>query len=204
MAGKRSKRVKKANPNRRKVGPLDVHGPPCALDPRWATLLVGEAPNRWMSQDPTRARHVLFRRDLAELCGLVLPDYYRCFARTNLLDYYPGRSGKGSAFPATDARRQAAEALEHLDGFRRVVLLGKRVGRAFLGRRQGGVNWYEWTSDGGPPMAVVPHPSRVSRYWNDHANVQRATRFWAELATGILSQVRAEKVARSARGEAPL
>lgn len=172
-----------------------AHGPPCAFESRWATLLLGEAPNRWMGSDmKARAHHVLFRQDLADLCGINKVEFYRCFARANLLDYYPGRSGKGSSFPreeAAERARELDEALGETGELRRIVLLGKRVGRAYLG---GGCSWYEWTTAGkGPPVAVVPHPSRVSRYWNDPANVSRATRFWTDLASGILEQVNAER-----------
>lgn len=89
----------------------------------------------------------------------------------NLLGAYPGRSGKGDAFPAGEARLAAA-ALDARGAL--VVLLGLGVTRAFkvaapwFGRRGA--------------FVVAPHPSGVSRWWNEAGNRRRARRFWRALA----------------------
>jgi len=176
-----------------RVGDLVTFGPPCAHDLRWSCLLLGEAPNRWQGEDPIqRGRHTLYREDLAELCGLTMPAFYRCFVRANLLSRWPGRSGRGSAFPPAEARRRAESVAQHLGSFRSVVLVGRRVARAFGRYKQ---DWYAWYDDG-PRVAVVPHPSRVNRYWNDPANVRAAEAFFRLLAEGILEPLRAESLRR--------
>ena len=45
---------------------------------------------------------------------------------------------------------------------------------ALLGHRAA---WYEWVEVAGGRVAVVPHPSGRSRYWNDPANRDAAAEF---------------------------
>jgi hypothetical protein len=183
------------------VGPITCYGPPCAFEPAWATLVLGEAPNRWMQQDlEHRGHHAVFREDLAELCGVTILDYYRCFARANLLATWPGKDkgGKGDAWPRELARARAEELLPHLGRFKRVVLLGRRVAAAM---GCDGAPWFAWSGfglfDGGAAVvAVAPHPSRTSRWWNDAGNVAQARTFWAGLAESILKPLGEERERR--------
>jgi hypothetical protein len=54
-----------------------------------------------------------------------------------------------------------------------VLLAGHRVAAAF-GVREGYLREFVLQ---GVPAAVVPHPSGVNRWWNDPANVARASAF---------------------------
>lgn len=147
-------------------------------------LIVGEAPGRATSQFDES----LVRQDLADLCDCHLLTFTKHFARTNLLPEWPGRSesGKGDLFPLAEARKNAALLVMSLEWlrFKRIVLLGRRVERAF-GWRPGA--WFQWyplaTRDDGVErkLAVSPHPSKVSRWWNSSDNVMLAAEFWYEL-----------------------
>ena len=59
------------------------------------------------------------------------------------------------------------------DRGRQVLLAGRGVAGAF------GVDlpFFLWAEERGMMVAVVPHPSGVSRWWNDPANERRARRF---------------------------
>lgn len=188
-------RVRKRRPNVKVIGVgnarIVTYGPPCARDPRWSTLLLGEAPNRWQGEDLLkRGHHTLFREDLAEYCNLTKVEYYRAFVRANLLDYWPGRSGKGSAFPMGEARSKANLVRPYLYSFTRIVLLGRRVATAF---RLEKLDWYQWWPAGDSQVAVAPHPSKVSRYWNDPENVAAAKEFWSGMAREITDQIADER-----------
>lgn len=117
---------------------------------------------------------------LADLLGAAslrdLRDRYRL---VNLLGYWPGPSpsGKGSAFPLDEARR-AAETLPLADGS---LLCGRRVAQAYGLAR---VPFLEWIDARGRRVAVIPHPSGVSRWWNDPENVRRA-RIFLEAARAL-------------------
>lgn len=92
----------------------------------------------------------------------------------NLLAEFPGKSGKGDAFPIALARARAARM--RLGG--EVVLLGRHVARAFGAQ---GAPFLEWFDLRGAWAAVVPHPSGVNHWWNDPANTNRAAVFLAGL-----------------------
>jgi hypothetical protein len=91
----------------------------------------------------------------------------------NLIKRWPGPSAsrnKGDAFPLERAARAAAR-LELGDG--PVILLGKGVAGAFGAR----ADFFEWFELRGRRAVVIPHPSGVSRWWNEPANRRRASRF---------------------------
>jgi hypothetical protein len=182
------------------LGPVKVYGPPCAVEPAWATLLVGEAPNRWMEQN-NAPHHALWRHDLAGLAGLTMLEFLRCFARCDLLDRYPGRQGRGSAFPLAEARPRADALLEALRSesspFVRVVLVGRRTAQA-CGHSD---PWFYWrTLDVSPARAIdfacAPHPSKVSTWWRDEGNVAQARAFWTGLGKEILEPLDRERQER--------
>jgi len=84
---------------------------------------------------------------------------------------FPGKAGKGDAFDGAAARCAAGQVKA-----RPAILLGGNVGRAFL--LPPGQPLFRWR--GG--LCLAPHPSGVSRWWNDPANVRRARRFWRAAA----------------------
>ncbi len=116
---------------------------------------------------------------LVELAGLGSKEELRqVFNCANLLDYYPGKAGKGDRFPMKEAREAAAAIRPCLPPL--TVLLGRKVAEAFrlpatpLGR------WEEWPDRTGA-WTVLPHPSGLNRFWNDPQNVQGAKAFMYQL-----------------------
>lgn len=90
-------------------------------------LFVGQAPSRDTDgQPPFTGRS---GRKLAKLCGISHAEFLNAFELVNLLERWPGKSGKGDAFPMAEARLVAAS----LDFRNRplVVLVGRNVARAF-------------------------------------------------------------------------
>lgn len=127
--------------------------------------IVGEAPSMRTSR-PFAGRS---GERLAELAGVsldVLRDRYRL---VNLLRHWPGPNphGKGSAWEPGLARDRAA-AIRLAPGS---ILCGRRVAQAFGLPR---VAFFEPDERG---VVVIPHPSGISRWWNDPQNVDEARRF---------------------------
>lgn len=139
------------------------------------TLVVGEAPSRAMR--PGDPPLLLARHELAQMAGLGLAQFLERFELCNLLPSWPGRaeSGKGDQFPLLEARLEAMRIwIERKP--QRMILLGRRVERAFSLREQ---PWFAWVRNaGGCEVATVPHPSHVSMFWNDVGNRVRAREFW--------------------------
>ncbi len=105
---------------------------------------------------------------LARLAGLGPGEFLRSFDRANLY------SSPGERTPEDDLRA-GANLLPVLRG-RRVVALGRRA-RSALGIDQGSA-WFEWSpAPGGFVASSMPHPSGLSRWWNDPANVSLASSF---------------------------
>ncbi len=140
-------------------------------------LLIGEAPGRAASPDgPLSGR---CGRRLADLAGLSYDAYLEAAERRNLLARNPGRSGpKGDAFPMREARARAW-AFSRVHVGRRAFLLGRRVAAAF-GRSD--ASYLCWASLAPfSEVMIFPHPSGVSRWWNDGENVLRARRALREV-----------------------
>lgn len=126
-------------------------------------VLVGQAPSR--GSDPKRPLSGRSGEFLSLLAGFPVR---RRFELRNLLDVFPGKKGKGDAFPLWKARLAAWELTKKLKG-RRVVLLGQNVARAFGMARRGLFHW-----EPGPwpirETAVFPHPSGINLFWNSPVN----------------------------------
>lgn len=138
--------------------------------------VVGQAPGP--NTDPSEPLSGASGRRLAALCGLTYAEFRRRFRLVNVLDGHPGRSGKGCAFPSAEARKSASDLLMGMAGHP-TVLLGRAVPAAF---GLAAAPWFEWRQSGGWPVAATPHPSGISHWWNEPANVRRARRFWRRLA----------------------
>lgn len=134
-------------------------------------LLVGQAPSRDTCGGPPFSGRS--GRRLADLAGVKHDELREVFALVNLLDRWPGKNGRGDAFPMGEAR--AAAARLDLSKHDVVVLVGKSVARAF------GIGEAEYFAERVGGVFVVPHPSGVNRWWNDAANEERARRFMEEL-----------------------
>jgi len=158
-------------------------------------LVLGQAPPGPRKSLPRGWRPLAgpAEQRLARLAGLASPaELWTKFDRGNLLSWYPGlkeRSAKqdvakgytkhqsdGDVFPQESARRAAAAV--QLERYKCVVLLGNNVARAF-GVRAG---LMQAEVRDGSRLLTFPHPSGVSHFWNDPANVRRAAGvFRAEL-----------------------
>lgn len=126
-------------------------------------------------------------RFLQELSGCAtLGHYVRTFTTLNLLDYFPGKDGKGDRFPMMEARIEARKLTPLLQG-RSVIFVGMQVAEAF-----GAIaaKFYEWRlypsvwSIDGFQGAPIPHPSGINHHWNDKENVERAKQFFAHTLRG--------------------
>jgi len=132
-------------------------------------------------------------RRLAELLGV--EEVADRFLALNLVDRWPGRTAHGSAFPAGLARKNAVEIFGSLPVDVDLVLVGRRVARAF-GVSNAYLRWTQvsqrQTADGRTTSevlhrraVVIPHPSGVNRWWNDPKNEARARRFLRGLAREV-------------------
>eukprot|EP00416_Gambierdiscus_australes_P026699 CAMPEP_0171081928 /NCGR_PEP_ID=MMETSP0766_2-20121228/16801_1 /TAXON_ID=439317 /ORGANISM="Gambierdiscus australes, Strain CAWD 149" /LENGTH=136 /DNA_ID=CAMNT_0011539263 /DNA_START=12 /DNA_END=422 /DNA_ORIENTATION=+ len=113
-------------------------------------------------------------------------DLWAEFDRANLLSWYPGlkersanhspakgyklHQSDGDVFPVADARR-AANGID-LKRYACVLLLGNGVVRAF-GVKAG---LLEVEKRGTCELLAFPHPSGVSHFWNEPANVSKASK----------------------------
>jgi uracil-DNA glycosylase len=138
-------------------------------------LIVGEAPARTTVGAPAFTGPA--GRRIAALAGV--DDLRDAFDAVNLLDRWPGRQGKGAAFPPAQGRDAARALLERVGRRRPLVLAGRRVAAAF-GLRA--LPYLERGDLAGRPVWVLPHPSGVCRWWNDPANRDRAAALLRALA----------------------
>jgi uracil-DNA glycosylase len=138
-------------------------------------IIIGQAPARGNEGKPPFAGRSGAR--LAQLSGVgssgdILPQHFELY---NLIEYYPGKKGKGDEFDLAEG--MAAAKLLKTELFKRysrtpILLMGRKV------RRCMGVNgnwdYLSWF-DFGPHIACVfPHPSGVNRWWNDPKNTEAA------------------------------
>ena len=138
-------------------------------------LLIGQAPGR--KGDPSRPLEGRIARKLAELAGVSVEEWLRCTERTNLLREFPGKAGKGDAWPKERASRLAEETKSSLVG-RVVLLLGRNVARAF---GLSDLPWLTWTEVFGARVAAMPHPSGIVLWWNSAENREKASTFLREV-----------------------
>lgn len=126
-------------------------------------VLIGERP-RAPGDDPVLGHS---GRRLAAILGLTLGEYAAEFERVHLV-----RDPSGP-WPHTSAQREAAKLVRRFQG-RHALLLGNRVARAFGVEARDPFVWFDLD---GLQAARYPHPSGLSRWWNDPANAQEAARW---------------------------
>ena len=139
-------------------------------------LIIGQAPSMEHGEDEALSGRSGER--LARFCGLTIPEFLETFDRENLVETFPGKAGKGDRFPGPREARRLAERSRPGVGGRRVVVLGFSTAAAFDLTHPTLTFAPHW----GAEFAFSPHPSGVSRWWNDPENLRRATAFWVELA----------------------
>lgn len=140
-------------------------------------LIIGQAPSRL--SDPTEPLSERSGARLSDLCGISVPEFLAGFERRNLIEEWPGKAGKGDRFVGLPEARRLAETCREAAAGRRVVVLGFSIAAAF---RLTGPS-LTFAAHWGGSFAFCPHPSAVSRWWNDPANGARARAFWRELAS---------------------
>jgi len=133
---------------------------------RGVPRLVGEAPN---ASGQVFWEATYFRGRIPRLPG------------KNLLSEFPGRQSKGCAFPIGPAREAARRYKRGTPKSVPLVLLGRRVSRAF--GLSGTAPILEWIEHEGRAVMVFPHPSGINQWWNDPSNRKRADRVSLQLAT---------------------
>lgn len=142
--------------------------------------MVGEAPSRSLA-DP---RQILVRKDLCELCGVSKARFVELYDRVNVLDEWPGKHPSGGdRFVMSEGVRGARQIMRDV-GLRydHIVLLGRRVERCFTMDPNPWFDQFSLEHFGCPAnFYICPHPSRVSRWWNDPSNVTCAKIFWREM-----------------------
>lgn len=144
-------------------------------------LIVGEAPGK--NGDPSKPIEGRVGARLAACAGIPFDEFLETFDRVNLLQVQPQDSGKGTDFNVKAAGRMARE-LEKTFGVGQVVLLlGKRVAASFKLTK---VDYFETFALNHAKVTVVPHPSGVSRWWNDLDNELQMIRFMH----GVVRQVK--------------
>lgn len=141
-------------------------------------VIIGQAPgpNADPDQRPFEGTNQTARRFL-DLTGYAS---YEALRRDvfvfNLIHEYPGSNGNGDAFLREHAKARAS-ALHHelCWGFNHVLMMGRHVGDAF-GFKD--LNWLipidVEAADWHATWHLIPHPSPVSRYWNDERQAQAA------------------------------
>lgn len=145
------------------------------------TVFVGQAPSR--DSEPGQPFSGRSGEKLAGLLSVTKAEFLAKVRRINLIERYPGKNGKGDAFPVAEARMKALLLQErYMMRPVRFVLVGKNVARAFgIRRPQYFVHGWFYGPFQGMSWTVVPHPSGVSRWWNDAGNRRKAKRFFTKL-----------------------
>jgi uracil-DNA glycosylase len=136
-------------------------------------LVVGQAPSRsHPAGAPAFSGKGSSARRLEISAGVPPGTLLEHFDTVNLIDFYPGKVGKGDRFEREVAERSAA--LLVVRRWPVVLLAGKNVARAFGVR----ADYFRWAAlVNGGRVAVIPHPSGVNRWWNCPRNRAKAARF---------------------------
>ena len=134
-------------------------------------VLIGQAPSR--TGKPSRP---LASAKLAAICGLTTGQYLKKFRRLNVFNIWPGKNGKGDAFPLARARTRAARLAKNLI-CGQTVFVGIKTAEAFSFKSAP----LRWRKFNGGKAAILPHPSGINRWWNDPDNKKRAKRFMRAL-----------------------
>lgn len=112
-------------------------------------------------------------RKLAAYCDLPYDAYLNHFERVNLLQVRQDTKENGFEFDLAAARVEADKLQRNFKEGQIVLLLGGRVAEAF------GVHdaYFVKNALGPAEGYIVPHPSGVSRWWNEHHNRVQAAEF---------------------------
>ncbi len=145
-------------------------------------LIIGEAPGK--HGDASKPVEGRIGARLAACFGLTLEEFLEAFDRVNLLQGQPQDSGRGTNFNVKEAGRVARswEQSDFIDERPLVLLLGKRVAAAF---KFTNAEYFVKVKIAGATTYVVPHPSGVSRWWNELENELTMIRFMHQIVKEI-------------------
>lgn len=136
-------------------------------------IIVGQAPSR--TSDPGSP---MSGRPMSFMCrtfGVTERKMKASFRFVNLVKKFPGKNGKGDAFPLNVASNAAGRLMERTRG--ELLLAGKLVAAAF---GINGCEYFRWYTMGSKRVAVFPHPSGINRWWNERRNKKMARRFFRD------------------------
>lgn len=134
-------------------------------------LLIGQAPSR-TSQGKLPFSGQSGKR-LADLAAIPQKDLKNYFRMVNVLDYWPGRSGKGDAFP----RDKISDKLRKMvAAYSETIFVGREVAARFNFNAPEYLKWYP-RPRGKRAAAILPHPSKVNHWYNDLQNLEDAQMF---------------------------
>jgi uracil-DNA glycosylase len=144
-------------------------------------MIVAQSPGTETIPPPDRALEGSSSlRNLMRYSGLNdAEDVYRQATVVNLIPWYLSPN----SWPSRAAEKRAWHILQTLDvgSFTHVVGLGVRVRHAIS--QASGVpenDWFVWHSWNGYWLAHSPHPSGLSREWNDRVTREAGQKFWRE------------------------
>lgn len=157
-------------------------------------LFVGQAPGRRALKKGRAFDGPGAGSRLAAMSGLARGEFLSRFKTTNVFRRWPGKKGKGDAFPLARAHR-GAQRIMSSDAWReaeKVVFVGQGVVRAFLFHAPDlalrlidrPCTMQTW-AHGAKPRAYLPHPSGVNRWYNDPNNRFLAESFLRKLAKEV-------------------
>lgn len=135
-------------------------------------VFVGQAP----SKDTVKGEAFSGRsgQTLANLLRMPKAVFLSKVRRINLVDSYPGKKGKGDAFPLPTARMKALLLTERYIRKRALfVFVGKNVAKAFSIK---GEYFESGVVAGRLRWTLMPHPSGINRWWNEPENRRKAAR----------------------------
>lgn len=170
-------------------------------------LLIGQAPGP--NTDPRLPLFPVPKTSaggkLQQLTGLTRGEYLTYFERVNLLYNFPGTHAREDKFPMRFAK-VSANSMRPLLAHRTVVLVGRNVASAF---GLGWIRFHTWEQirccrriprteyDGLSTIAVVPHTSGRSHWYNTLENRREAEQFWNDFLKNhrkVLPFVAAERM----------
>jgi uracil-DNA glycosylase len=145
------------------------------------TMLIGQAPSKG-TEDKTPFSGETGTRiaGMAKMPPSALAGHY---ALRNALDYFPGKEGKGDAFPPEEAKAAIERIVDQVKGTEvdRLIFVGRGTANAFaldVDHVGGYLAWFR-TAATGPRvwLAILPHPSGINRWYNDPQNRAAAALF---------------------------
>jgi uracil-DNA glycosylase len=136
-------------------------------------LFIGRCPGRDGSLPLEGKAAILF----AGLIGITTETFLAGVDRVNLVDeYYSG-------YLSLPTAHRAARAIRLGIGDREchIILCGMDVARAFGVYGHAYFHWIKDWQYAGQRFAIVPHPSRLNRWWDEKMNRSRARKFLTNL-----------------------